>query len=142
MLVVAIAAVFGAALGLFMRSAVLALAAALVGTGAIQLAAIFIARTIANRPDQAALAALIQSYSGDGMMAMLPTLAAAGFGAIIAAAMMAMSLKDRAGGFWLPDLRGGGAPKGRRHKIRYAQAIEERPNHVAAESRIDRLMKQ
>lgn len=142
MLVVAIAAVFGATLGLFIRSALLALAVALVGVGSIQLAAIFVAHTIANQPDQAELASLIQSYAGDGMMAMLPTLAAAGFGAVIAAGMMAMSLKDRSVGFWLPDPRGGRTPKGRRHKIRYAQAIEERPNHVAAESRIDRLMKQ
>jgi hypothetical protein len=142
MLVVAIAAVFGAALGLFMRNALLALVAALVGSGSIQLAAIFIARTIANRPDQADLAGLIESYAGDGLKAMLPTLAAAGFGAVIAAAMMAMSLKGRGGDFWLPDLRGGGSAKGRRHKIRYAQAIEEKPNHIVAESRIDRLLKQ
>lgn len=141
MLVVAIAAVFGAALGLFMRSAVLAVAIALAGSGSIQFGAIFIARVIANRPDQADLAAQIQSFAGNGLLAVLPTLAAAGFGAVIAAAMMAMSLSERSGGFWLPDFRGGGA-KGRRHKIRYAQAIEERPNHIAAESRIDRLMKQ
>jgi hypothetical protein len=135
---VVVAAVFGAALGLFMRSALLALAVALAVTGSLQFCAIFVARSMALRPEQADLAAAIQSFAGDGPLAVAPTVAAAGFGALIAALMMAMSLKDRDGGSWLPD-----APaKANRSKIRLAQAVEQRPAHIRAESRIDKLLKQ
>jgi hypothetical protein len=135
---VVVAAVFGAALGLFIRNAFVALAIALAVSGSLQFCAIFVARSLALHPDQADLAAAIQSVTGDGLLTAAPTVAAAGFGALIAALMMAMSLKEREGGFWLPD-----APtKANRSKIRLAQAVEQRPAHVRAESRIDKLLKQ
>jgi ligand-binding sensor domain-containing protein len=141
MLIIA-AAVFGAALGLFLRNAVLALVIALAATASAQIGAMVMAHALAADPAQAILVAALHDAAGDGLMALIPNLAAAGFGAIIATGMMAMSLRDRQGSFWLPDAHGRGRGKDRRHKIRYAQAIEERPKQIAAESRIDRLLKQ
>jgi hypothetical protein len=140
-IVVTVAAVFGATLGLCLRRAVVALLAALVVVAVVQLGAMFLAHVLFHTPNQVDLAAAIENYAGEDLWALAPNLAASGFGALIASVMQALSMKDSAPGFSLPDSWSGSNAKARRNKIRFAQAVEERPNHIAAESRIDRLMK-
>ena len=64
---------------------------------------------------------------------------------LLAAAILAVGLVAIAGAVMLSRRAGdasSGVANGRRRGLRFAQAIEERPQHLRAESRLHRLLKQ
>lgn len=141
MILLAVAAVLGAGLGLAIRAAVLAVAVALAAAGSAQFGAQCLARVIAGRAETSQLARTIQDVVGAHPAALLPTLAAAGCGAAIAALLVGWTESRKKSSVFIP----GDLPRPGQHKRRRgpaATAISERPAHAAAESRIERILKQ
>jgi hypothetical protein len=139
MVILVVAAMFGAALGLFMRNGLLAVVLAPLTLGAAQFGAIAFAQQMIHRPDQADLAATIQTYAGAEPMAILPTVVAALGSALIAVVMMAMARKQRED----RDPLGAAIRPGsrdRRHGLKLATALNERPIHADSERRFDKLL--
>ena len=143
MILLVAAAIFGAALGLFMRNTLLAILAAPVTLGAAQFAAIKIAEGMIYKPDQADLATTIQSYAGSEPSAILSTVVAALMGAGIAALMMTMSRKEREthDGDAFISVAAGNLPRtGKRRGMKLASNLSDRPMYADAESRFDKLL--
>ncbi len=141
MILLAVAAVLGAGLGLAFRTAVLAVAAALAAAGSAQLGAQCLARMIAGRAATSQLARTIQDVVGLHPAALLPTLAAASCGAAIAALLVGWTENRRKNTVFIP----GDQPKPGQHKRQRGPAvaaIAERPAHAVAETRIQRILKQ
>ena len=141
MILLAVAAVLGAGLGLAFRSAVLAVAVALAASGSAQFGAQCLARVIAGRAETSQLARTIQDVVGVHPAAMVPTLAAAGCGAAIAALLIGWTETRKKNTVFIPgDLPKPGQSKRRRSPA--VTAIAERPAHAVAENRIQRILKQ
>ena len=115
MVMVIMSALLGAVVGILVRRAVLAVAVAMAGVLIVRYAALSIAAVLVREPGQAHWGDTMQFYVGMGPLAVVPGLAAAGFGAGIAAIMLAMT-SARSGGFWLPEPEDAGAPGKHRHK--------------------------
>lgn len=143
MVVVVVAAIFGAALGLFVRNGVIALGLALSVVGLAQFAAILAAQALAAQPGHEALAAGVASVAGASPWALAPSLAASGAGAIIAALMLALGQpQDAEREFWRPGQRLGPGGRGLHKGQRSRTAVEERAIHERAGSRLNKLMRQ
>ena len=143
MIILAAAAIFGAALGLFMRNALLAIVAAPFTLGVAQFGVIEVAQGMVYKPDQADLAATLQSYAGAEPAAVIPTLVAALVGAGIAAFMTTMSRKQREehDGDTFVSIAAGNAPGPRKRRgMKLAATLSERSVHADAASRFDRLL--
>ena len=140
MILLVAAAIFGAALGLFMRNGLLAIIIAPFALGAAQLGAIEIAQAMIHRPDQADLATTIQTYAGTEPMAAAPTVVAALVGAVIAAVMIAMARKEREEHDPLGALGRAPRSRDRRHGLKLAATLRERPIHADSERRFDKLL--
>ena len=143
MIVVVIAAVFGAALGLLMREQVLALAVAVLTVGTAQIGAMFVVGVMAANQQYALMAETLSGYVGKGFWAVAPTVAASGAGAVLAAVMLMLMRLDRSEITSLPGAEGEmPRTRDRNGKLRRAEGmIEDRPIHEAAESRIDQILK-
>ena len=143
MVVVVVAAIFGAALGLFVRNGAVALGLALSVVGLTQFAAIVAAQSLATQPGHEALAATIVSIAGNSAWALAPSLAAAGAGAVIAALMLALGQpQDQDREFWRPGQRLGPGGRGLHKGQRSLTVVEERAIHERAGSRLNKLMRQ
>jgi hypothetical protein len=141
MVLLAAAAILGAAFGLVFRSAVLAVVLALAAAASAQFGAMSVARVLAGRAETSQLARSIEGVAGVHPAALIPTLAAAGGGAVVAVLLARWADGRRRGSVFIPgDRLGGAGRKGRRGAIH--AAIEERPAHAAAESRIQTILKQ
>ncbi len=126
-----------------MRNRVLAVVVAMLSVGVLQLGAIFVADAMSHNEDYELLARTIMDYVGQDYLAVLPTLAAAAAGAVLAGVMVALMKLDQSRPVSLPG-QSIDMPRARDRdgKLRRAPGmIEERPIHEAAESRIDQIMK-
>ena len=142
MIMLAIAAVLGATLGLVFRTAVLAVAVALAATGSAQFGAMCLAKVLGGRAETSQLARSIDSVVGLHPMAMIPTLAAAGCGAAIAALMVGWADGRKQSSVFIPGDQPGRLRGGKRKHSPMLTAIAERPVHAVAENRIQRILKQ
>jgi len=141
MTLLTVAAVLGACLGLLFRRTVPAVAVALATAGLAQFGAMGLARALSGRAGTAQLASQIQGVVGQHPGALVATLAAAGCGAAIAGLLAGWADGRKQSTVFIP----GDAPRsiGRKHRRSPSlAAIEERPGHAAAESRIQTLLKQ
>ena len=94
MLLVIIAALVGAALGLFVRPRVFAVAIALALSGGVQQAIAFAGRLAARDPGRHALVELLDNLVGLDNDSVWPVLAAAGAGSIAAAVLWSLISKQ------------------------------------------------
>ncbi len=141
MILFAVAAVLGAMLGLMFRAAAPAITIALAAAASAQFGAMSLARVLAGRAETSQLARAIEGVVGLHPAALIPTLAAAGGGAAVAGLLVRWAKGRRRNSVFLPGDRPRAAGrKGRRSPV--LAAIEERPAHAAAESRIQRLLDQ
>ncbi|MDR3506344.1 MAG: hypothetical protein P4L64_00435 [Caulobacteraceae bacterium] len=141
MIAVVLAAILGSTSGLFVKSPALALALSLTFSGVAQYSMILLCCLLARDESNQALVDAIQGVVGDRLIALLPTLAAAGCATVVAAIMLAMSRREKEGEFWLPGLSPAKDVRDRRRHLRPAAQVEERPIHARAESRIDKIMR-
>ena len=142
MVVVVVAALLGAALGLFVRNGPVAFTLSLILTGALHYALILVGHRLLTQPGQEALAGALQNIVGAGPMALAPSLAAAGCAAGLAAIMLALDRREPTSpAFWLPGQRSGSGGRSRQPGIRAKSAVEERAIHDRAETHIDKIMR-
>ena len=141
MILLVVAAVLGALLGLVLRTAPLAVVVAAGLAGAAQLGAMSLARVLAGRAGTAPLAGAIEAAVGVHPGAIAPTLAAAGCGAAIAALLLSWADNRKPSVALIPgDMTPGGERRRRRGAV--LAAIEARSVHAVAEDRIQRILKQ
>ena len=141
MILLAIAAVLGATLGVMFRAAVLAVVVALASAGSAQFGAMCLARVLSGRAETSQLARTMLGVVGQTPAAMVPTLAAAGCGAAIAALMVGWTDERKKSTVFIP----GDPPRptrGKRKRSPVLAAIEDRPVHAVAEDRIQRILNQ
>lgn len=138
MLLVIVAALVGAALGLFVRPRVFAVAIALALSGGVQQAIAFAGRLAAREPGQHVLVEQLDNLVGLDNDSVWPVLAAAGAGSIAAAVLWSLISKESTDLFWFP----GDDSLDRRKRIKAMTGIEERAIHRQAESRFHELMDQ
>ena len=144
MVLLAVAAILGALLGLFVRRWLLALVLALAGVGSVQFAAIWLARSLAGRADTVALSQSIQAVTGVHVVALIPTLAALGVGAAIAGQVLGWVDGHRRPAALIPGDAAAEPRSGertRRHR-RLLAKVEDRAVHAAAHSRIQHILDQ
>lgn len=139
MLLVIIAALVGAALGLFVRPRLFAIAIALALSGGVQQAIAFAGRLAAREPGKHALVEKLDLLVGLDNESVWPVLAAAGAGAIASAVLWSLIQRESTDRFWFP---GDDQPLDRRKRLRAMTQVEERAIHARAESRFNQLMDQ
>lgn len=143
MLLVVAAAILGAALGLFVRPRVFAVALALALAGGIQAAIAMAGRIVAQQHGRHALAVKIDAMVGLDFNSVWPVLAAAGAGAIGSAVLWSLFSQETTDRFWFPGDESKERRKGdRRKRLRAMNKVEERAIHRRAESRFNDLMDQ
>ena len=144
MVLLALSAMVGALLGLFVRRWLLALVLALAAVGSAQLAAIWLAQGLAGRADTVALAQSIAAVAGVHFTALIPTLAAIGCGAAIAGLLMAWVNGRRRPVALVPGEAALEAPLAARKRRRgvFGATVEDRPVHAAAHNRLQRILDQ
>jgi hypothetical protein len=143
MIVMVIAAVLGAALGVFVRPWLLAPVIAVTLGGGVQGGMIFVARLLANREGQERTVALLGEMAGTNVMALIPTVAAAGIAAVLAALLSKMADGDQPDEkFWIPsDEVDSGRARGKDgRRRRLAGMVEDREVHAKAEGRIGAIL--
>lgn len=138
MLLVIISALVGAALGLFVKPRVFAVAIALALCGGVQQAVAFAGRLAAREPGRHAVVEKLDMLVGLDNDSVWPVLAAAGAGAIGAAVLWSLISRQSTDLFWFP----GDDSLDRRKRIKAMNGIEERAIHARAESRFHELMDQ
>ncbi len=143
MLLVILAAILGAALGLFVRPRVIAIAAALAVAGGLHEAIALAGRIVEKEPGRHALAQQIDILVGLDNDSLWPVLAAAGAGSIGAAVMWSLARRETTDRFWFPGDETSDRRKGdRRKRLRAMNQVEERAIHQRAESRFHDLLDQ
>lgn len=143
MVVMVIAAVIGAALGVFVRPWLLAPVIAVTLGGGVQGGMIFIARVLGGKPGHEKLVETLGELAGTDLTAVLPTLAASGVAALLAALLSSMADGDqKEEKFWLPsDEVDSGRARGKDgRRRRLAGMVEERPAQTKAEGRISAIL--
>ena len=138
MLLVIVSAILGAALGLFVRPRLFAIATALALSGGVQQAIAFAGRLAAREPGKHALVEKLDLLVGLDNESVWPVLAAAGAGAIASAVLWSLARRESTDRFWFP----GDEPLDRRKRLRAMNRVEERAIHARAESRFNQLMDQ
>jgi hypothetical protein len=108
MIVIVAVAIYGAALGLWMRPGARAVIFAAISIGAMQYAAICLARLLLDSPGMAKIAWMIESCAGDRARDVVPTASTAAFAAAISAFVAALTQSDE-----------------RRRRLRSVAAIED-----------------
>ncbi len=91
MIVIVAVALYGAALGLSMRSAMRAVVLAGLSVGVAQFAAIWLSRYLLHRPGMEGLAWVLQAYAGAEARDVVPTASAAAFASAITAVIAAIT---------------------------------------------------
>lgn len=133
------AALLGAALGLLVRNGLVAALAAVSLGGVVQAAAMAAGAALAARPDTIDLGAAIQAQAGTTPLAVLPSLAAAGLSAVLAALLTHLAARGEAPQLRRPGERGGGA--GQTRGVRAKTAVKTRAIHDRAESRLAEILR-
>ncbi|MBO9710971.1 MAG: hypothetical protein J7521_22435 [Caulobacter sp.] len=136
MIVMAICAVLGAALGLYVKPRWLGVAIAVGLAAAVEGGVLMVVGLIDDQPNRDLLIERLQDVFGTGLIGSVPPVAAALAGGVLAAALGGLTDKDRPAAVVTAD--------GIRRKVgkdgRYARMegmVEERPARKAAESRFE-----
>lgn len=137
MILIVAAAVFGAAVGLFVQPRLFAIAAALSLAGATHLMVSVLARIAAKSPNREALAERLSLITSSDVHGIWPVMAAAGAGSMLAAVLWSVTQKQSTDVFWF--LPGDGD---RRNGIRSMALVRERDDnmHDEAKRRLDSLL--
>lgn len=137
MILIVAAAVMGAAVGLYVRPRVLALAIAISVSGAAQMVIVFLARLSDGKPGYESLVRQFEYFTTLDVNGVWPVMAAAGTGALLAAVAWSFISKDTTDAFWLPY----GNESDRRNGIRSMGLVEDRAIHAEARERLDAILK-
>jgi len=139
MISMAVAAILGAMLGLWVRPRVLGVLVAVLVVGAVECGVLVLIGMLRDQPNREALIAQLQSVFGQGTVGAAGPVAAALIGASLAALMGRFS--DGAQPVQLVTADGLRRQAGK--DGRYARVegmVEERAIHARAESRIDKIL--
>lgn len=136
MILVVAAAILGAALGLFVRPRLFAIAIALAVSGGVQQAFAFAGRLAAREPGRHQIVAKLDALVGLDAESVWMVLAAAGAGAIGSAVLWSLVQRQSTDQFWFP----GDEMFDRRKRVKAMSQVEERAIHRRAESRFNELM--
>lgn len=137
MILIVAAAILGAAVGLYLRPRLFALAIGLSVSGAVHLVLVFIGRLAKGRPNEADIRAILDYITFTEVHGIWPVMAAAGTGTLLAAVAWSMLRKDSTDAFWLPSDDTGG----RRNGLRSMDLVEDREVHSAARERLNAILK-
>lgn len=136
MILIIAAAVFGAAVGLFLQPRLFAIAVALSLSGAIHLVLSYLTKLTARSPNRQALAEQLALVTSSDVHGIWPVMAAAGAGSILAAVLWSMTQKQSTDAFWF--LPGDGD---RRHGVRSMDLVGDRARvHDEARRRLDSML--
>lgn len=138
MIIMATAAILGAALGLFVRPRLLGVVIAVLLVGAIEGAALFIIDLLGDQPNRELLIARLQSVFGEGVIDAVAPISTAFVGAVLAALMGTFTDGDRGAVLTADGLRRKAGKDGRYARVQ--GMVEDRQIHQKAESRIDSIL--
>ncbi len=139
MITVAVFAIVGAALGLFVRPRLVGVIVAIVLAGVVEGGAYWAINVMERQPNREALVARVQGVFGQGPIDMIVPVAAAAIGAIVAAVLGVLTDPKAAA----PVLSAEGIRRRAGKDGRYARAegmVQDRAIHAKAESRIDKIL--
>lgn len=139
MVTLAVFALLGAALGLFVRPHLLGVALAGILAGIVEGSVYWMVGVMARQPNRELLVERLQAVFGEGVVGAIIPVAAAVIGAVLAAVMSAFT--DPA--TKAPVLSADGIQRRVGKNGRYARAegmVQDRAIHAKAESRIDKIL--
>lgn len=136
MLLIVAAAILGAAVGLYIRPRVFALAIALSVSGAAQMVLVFVGRLTEGRPDHDRIVRALEFFSVLDVHGVWPVMAAAGTGTLLAALGWSVVRQDTTDAFWFPGLE-----TDRRRGVRSMELVEDRAIHAEARERLDSILR-
>ncbi len=137
MILIVAAAILGAAVGLYLRPRVFALAVALSVSGATHVILGFVGRLAEKKPGYEHVQETIETITHLGVHGIWPVMAAAGTGTMLAALAWSTLRKESTDGFWFP----GSDTGDRRNGIRSMELVEDRAIHAEARERLDAILK-
>lgn len=137
MILIVAAAILGAAVGLYLRPRMFALAIAISVSGALHLVFVFIGRLAEKKPGYEQIHATLETFTFLDVHGIWPVMAAAGAGTLLAAIAWSVVRKETTDGFWFPSDDDGD----RRHGIRSMELVEDRAIHAEARDRLDAILK-
>ncbi len=129
MILMILAAVMGAALGMSLRPALLATAASVGLAGSIQGLAVLVMRLVGTPVERMELASRMRFWIDTDLAALWPVLAAAGIGSLASAVLWSMVNRQPTDYYWFA--RG---PRSLR-RFRALEIVEDRDIHDVAEAR-------
>ena len=139
MIMMATAAILGAALGLFVRPKLLGVLIPVLLVGVIEGVALFIIGLLGEQPNRELLIARLQSVFGESVIDAVAPMSTAFVGAVLAALMGAFTDGERSAALVTADgLRRKAGKNGRYARVH--GMVEEREIHEKAESRIDSIL--
>lgn len=136
MILIVAAAILGAAVGLYVRPRVFALAIALSVSGAAQMVIVFLAKLADKKPGHEALHARLEYITSLDINGIWPVMAAAGTGTLLAALAWSVLRKDSTDAFWFPS-----GENDRRNGVRSMGLVEDRAIHAEAKERLDSILR-
>jgi hypothetical protein len=129
MVLMILAAILGAALGMSLRPALLATAASVGVAGSVQGLFVLVVRLVGAPGDQADLADRMRFWVDTDLSALWPVLAAAGIGSLASAVLWSMVNRQSTDHYWFPRSQ----RSVRRFKA--LEIVEDRDIHDIAEAR-------
>lgn len=136
MILIVAAAILGAAVGLYVRPRVFALAIAISVSGAAQMVVVFLVRMAGKKPGYEALGEKLSYFTSLDINGIWPVMAAAGTGTLFAALAWSVMSKESTDVFWFP----GANDEDRRNGVRSMGLVEDRAIHAEARERLDSIL--
>jgi hypothetical protein len=136
MFLIVAAAILGAAVGLFVRPRIFALAVAISVSGATHLMLGLMVRLLQKDRANAPLLERLDLLTFSDVHGIWPVMAAAGTGTLIAALAWSVAQKESTDRFWFIP----GEKADRRQGIRSMSLVEERPAHEEARRKLDAIL--
>ncbi len=139
MILMAVFAIFGAALGLFVRPRLFGVILAILLAAAVEGGAYWAVGVMEHQTNREVLVMRVQAVFGDEILDMIIPVAAAAIGAVLAAILGVFTDPKKAA----PVLSAEGIRRRAGKDGRYARAegmIQDRAIHAKAESRIDKIL--
>ncbi|WP_343699252.1 hypothetical protein [Caulobacter sp.] len=139
MIIMAVFAILGAALGLFVRPRLLGVILAVLLAGAVEGGAYWATGVMEHQPNREVLILRVQQIFGDEIIDMIIPVAAAAIGAVLAAILGVFTDPKTSA----PVLSAEGIQRRVGKDGRYARAegmVQDRAIHAQAESRIDKIL--
>ena len=136
MILIVVAAILGAAVGLYVQPRLFALAIALSVSGASHLILVFVGRLTKGAANEVQVREMLDYLTFGDVHGIWPVMAAAGTGTLLAAVAWSVLRKDSTDAFWLSN----DDRDSRRNGLRSMDLVEDREVHSAARERLNALL--